>query len=178
MLDQPLRQRCLDMIKALPVPDPFDLEQFRVNLEHQRHRTLKLIPTQTKPDCSGVWIAMSDADCIFYERDTTQLHQLHIIGHESGHMIFGHRGLPISDSEFARLLFPDLPPELVSSFLARSAYTDTEEEEAETFASLLLDHIKPAPPPPQLPASQAALLHRVEGAFTRPRSAATAGARP
>lgn len=119
---------------------------------------------------------MSDADCIFYEQDTTQLHQLHIIGHESGHMLFGHRGLPISEGEFAHLLFPDLAPELTSSFLARSAYTDTEEEEAETFASLLLDHIKPAPRAPHLPPHQADLLHRVEGAFTRPRPAATAGA--
>jgi hypothetical protein len=57
--------------------------------------------------------------------------------------------------------------------LARSAYTDLEEQEAETFASLLLDHIKAPPPPaPPMRPEQAELLLRVEHAFGPARSKA------
>jgi hypothetical protein len=173
VLDQQLRHRCQEKIKTLPIPRPFSLEQFRARLEHQRQRPLQLIPTRTRPDCTGLWIAMADADYIFYEQDTTPLHQWHIVGHETGHMIFDHHGSPITDEEFTRLLFPSLDATLIRSVLGRSAYTDAEEQEAETFASILLDHIKAPPPqaPPMRP-EQAELLLRVEHAFGPARSKA------
>lgn len=158
MPDQQLVQRCAAKIKSLPVPDPFDLEQFRINLEERRRRVLRLIPVQTSPACSGLWIPLPDSDCIFYERDTTRLHQLHIIAHETGHMVFGHRGERLGDGELAGLLFPHLDPDMVRSALARSGYTDCEEQEAETFASLLLDRIT-IPGADGLTPEKAGLLH-------------------
>jgi hypothetical protein len=166
MLDQHLRSHCKTIINTMPIPSPFGLEKFRANTERHRGRPLLLIPTNTTADCSGLWIGTTEGDYIFYERNTTPLHQWHIVGHEIGHMLFGHRGTPISDDEFARLLFPNLDPDLVQSALARSAYTDTEEEEAETFATLLLDHIHRLPHPPDLPPGKAEVLTRLEGAFT------------
>jgi hypothetical protein len=177
MLNQQLRSRCLDMIKALPVPAPFDLERFRANIERHRGRRLRLHAIPTKPDCSGLWIATRDADHIYYASDTTPLHQWHIIGHEAGHMLFGHQGASSGEEDLARLLFPSLDPAMVRAILARSAYTDTEEEEAETFASVLLERARQPRRRPSLPPAQAELLSRVEGAFgTSPRGDARRGA--
>jgi len=170
--DQQLVERCAAMIRSLPVPDPFDLEQFRLNLANHRKRQLQLVKTQTPPACSGMWISFPDTDCIFYERDTTWPHQLHIIAHETGHMVFDHRGEPLGGSELARLLFPSLDPDTVNAALARSGYPDAEEQEAETFASLLLRRINTRRDADELPTEQADLLRRVEAAFAR-----TSGAR-
>ncbi|MBO0802102.1 MAG: ImmA/IrrE family metallo-endopeptidase [Nocardiopsaceae bacterium] len=161
------RSRCETTIQALTIPVPLGLEPFRECLERHRGRPVDLIPTTTANGCSGLWIGTRDADYIFYERDTTPLHQLHIVAHEAGHMLLGHAGTPIGTEQLARLLFPDLPAALVQSALGRSAYTDAEEHEAETFASLLLGPAAHHPPtPPNLPPGTAAFLDRLEDAFT------------
>jgi hypothetical protein len=153
-----------DQVPACPAP--FSLELFRQGLERRRSRPLRLIPARTAPDCSGLWTGTTDADCIFYAQDTTPLHQWHIVGHEAGHMLFGHKGTPVDGDEFTRLMFPNLDPALVRLTLARSACTGTEEQEAETFASLLLERIRFPPRAPGLPPAQATLLSRAEAAFT------------
>ena len=61
-------------------------------------------------------------------------------------MTLDHHGAQISASEFARLLFPHLDPHKVAAALAlvpvAAHYSETEEAEAETFASLLLERIQ------------------------------------
>ena len=61
-------------------------------------------------------------------------------------MTLGHHGTQISASEFARLLFPHLDPHKAAAALAlvpvTAHYSETEEAEAETFASLLLERIQ------------------------------------
>jgi hypothetical protein len=169
--DQRFRSRCLSLIGSLPIPEPFTLERFREGLERHRGRRLMLVPTPTATNCSGVWVGTEEADYIFYARDTTLLHQWHIVAHETGHMVLGHQGAPIRDDEFARMLFPHLSPDLVRSALARAGYSDPEEREAETFASLLLDRVSAPVPAPGLAPGQAQLLSRIEGAFTTARPA-------
>jgi hypothetical protein len=166
LLYQQLRSRCEDTIWSLTIPSPFGLEPFRECLEQRRGQPVRLIPTKATTECSGLWVGTPDMDYIFYERSATPLHQLHIVAHEAGHMFFGHKGQSISDEEFSRLLFPDLPPELVTSMLGRSAYTDTQEREAETFATLLLNHVMQLPPRADLPPDKTVLLRRLEDAFT------------
>jgi hypothetical protein len=106
-----------------------------VNLEDHRGRPLLLMPGATATGCSGMWIGTDAADYIFYAPDTTPVHQRHIVAHEIGHMAFGHQGSRADGDELARLLFPDLSPALVRSFLtrsvlARSVYSGNEEREA------------------------------------------------
>jgi Zn-dependent peptidase ImmA (M78 family) len=113
-----------------------------------------------------MWIGTDAADFICYAQDTTPVHQRHIVAHEIGHMAFEHRGSAAGGEEIARLLFPDLSPVLVQSFLARSVYSDREELEAETFASVLLGRARPRPSTSGLRAGEAEVLRRVEGAFT------------
>jgi hypothetical protein len=166
--DDELRSRCHQTILALSIPSPFGLEPFRECLERHRGRPVELILRAMPTGCSGLWLGDDgDADYILCERRTTPLHQLHIVSHETGHMLFGHRGSAVS-TEFARLLFPGLNPEFVQAFLARSVYTEEEEQEAETFASLLLEYAARLPPASGLAPDQAALLGKLEGAFTIP----------
>jgi hypothetical protein len=165
MTDRDLRRRCQEKIKTLHIPRPFSIDQLRAELEHQRARALQFTPIRTRPGTPcGLWIALAKADYIFYEQDTTPLHQLHIIGHETGHMLLDHHGTHITSDELIQLLLPSLDPDLIRSVLGRTTYTDAEEHEAETFASLLLKRIAPHHAEPMSP-EQAELLGRVEGAF-------------
>lgn len=166
MPDERLRSRCLGMIASLPVPDPFDLERFRLNLEGHRGKPLLFLPAAIATECSGAWIGTEDADFIFYARDTTSVHQRHIVVHEIGHMAFGHCGTKADGDALARVLFPDLSPALVQSSLARSVHSGDEECEAETFASILLGRARSRSAAPGLPQGEAELLQRIEGAFS------------
>jgi IrrE N-terminal-like domain len=143
------RERCLDVVRALPVPRPFELERFRVALERRRGRTLRFVaahrgdtdaPDGPAPD--GLWIATTEADYIFYDQGAAPLRQLYIMAREIGHMVFGHEGGPASASEIARLVLPAIDPGLVLSTLGRTTYTAAEEDEAELFAVMLLDHME------------------------------------
>jgi hypothetical protein len=166
MPDSQLRRRCLAELSTLFIPRPFSLEEFRAALEGQRSRPLNLVPTSTAPACTGVWLATAKADYIFYERRAAPLLQVHIVGHEVGHMLFGHAGPPATQDDLARLLFPHLAPGLVRSMLARSDYTRAEEQEAEMFASLLLEQIAPDLLP-SAPVAAVAALRRAEAVFGR-----------
>jgi hypothetical protein len=138
--------RCRAIIGSLPVPRPFDVDAFRAALETQRNRRLVLIAATLPPDCTGLWAASRSADYIFYERDAAPAEQLRAISHEIGHMTLDHHGTQISASQFARLLFPHLDPHKAAAALAlvpvTALYSETEEAEAETFASLLLERIQ------------------------------------
>jgi hypothetical protein len=163
-----LRRRCQDKIETLHVPRPFELTLLLTDLERIRGRPVELMPTATRPDSPcGMWISMPGADYIFYEQGTKSLHRAHIVLHEIAHMLFGHHGGPWSDDTI-RLLMPSLDPVLVRSMLSRSAYTNVEEREAETLASLILERAAlPPPPAPTRPMSPdaVAVLSRVESAF-------------
>jgi hypothetical protein len=144
--DQRLRERCQEKTSTLHIPRPFGLEEFRAGLERQRGRALHLMATHMKTGAPcGLWIAMAETDYIFYEANTTPLHRLHIIFHEAGHMIFNHHGGPPDVGEIVSLLLPALDPELVRSALDRTTYTDAEDQEAEMFATLLLEQLALAP---------------------------------
>jgi hypothetical protein len=135
------RERCLDVVRGLPVPRPFELERFRGALGRWRGRTLRVVGAAGgEPD--GLWIATTDADYIFYDQGAAPLRQLSIIAREIGHMVLGHEGGPASASEIARLVLPAIDPGLVLSTLGSTSYTAAEQEEAELFAVMLLDRME------------------------------------
>jgi hypothetical protein len=135
-----LRLRCAQVINGLNVPHPFDLEKFRSQLERQRDRPLRLVPIQSEPDSPcGLWVAMAEADYIFYDAATSPLHQIHIIVHEIGHLLLDHRGAAWITDALAGALMPDLDPALIRRTLGRTVYTEIEEQEAETIATMLLE---------------------------------------
>ncbi|MFI2242284.1 hypothetical protein [Streptomyces chrestomyceticus] len=128
------------MICTIALPDPFSAEALCAQLAAERGRPLHLLslPTPTVPGTpSGMWLATEHSDCIFYDTQTSPLHQEHIILHEIGHMVCNHRS-PADDRTLYRHI--DITDtESVRQVLPRMRYSEEQEQEAELIASLILE---------------------------------------
>ncbi|MFE1914460.1 toxin [Streptomyces anandii] len=134
-----LRNSCEDRLAALKLPARCDIADLCARLSDQRGRPLVLIPIAMRAaQPCGLWVASDSADIVIFEARTTRPHQDHIIAHELAHIICGHRGSSSLADHAARLMFPDLNPELVRDMLSRLKYSDVQEREAEMVASLIL----------------------------------------
>ncbi|WP_228818887.1 hypothetical protein [Nocardia transvalensis] len=86
-------------------------------------------------------MATAKADYILYQRETTKAHQDHIILHELGHLLAGHRS-DEHDDALLRQLYPPgaaLTPEAVRRALRRTSYDTVTEREAELVATIILE---------------------------------------
>ncbi|MFD0277196.1 toxin [Kitasatospora sp. NPDC127111] len=137
-----LRKAGARKIAELGLPEVGDVAELCRYLGEIRERPITLIPMQMPAShpC-GMWVAARDEDLIFYDANTTSTHQEHIILHELGHIICCHRGAGWLDEETARLLFPNLDPDLVRDMLLRATYDDVQEQEAEIIAYLLSQRV-------------------------------------
>lgn len=130
-----------DLVEAGDLPDPFTLDEFLAKLEARRGRRIVLRSSQYVPGrACGMWLQLSEVDVIVYAR-TAPLHEEHIVLHEVGHMLCRHRGETGIGDDITRLLMPDLDPAMVRRLFNRGSYSDTEEQEAELFATLLLERV-------------------------------------
>src|SRR5690606_3208973 len=125
-----------------------------------------LVPFELNtPQLYGIWFATDTADYITYERSTSRLHQEHIIAHELAHIVRGHGGVTQElDRAAAARLLPTMDRGVVRTMLPRSGYSDRDEQEAETLASLLLARLRRPPTESvwQAPPTDAATLARIE----------------
>jgi hypothetical protein len=153
-----------DVVAALDVPDPFDLDELIRRVAARRGRPIQLMPFDTAPgDPVGIWIATRTKDYICYEAATSKLHREHIILHELGHVLCGHKSTGDSAAALASLLMPSLDPAVVRRALARTVYSDPDERQAELFATVVLAGAGRATVS-GAPAEVRALLARVEQA--------------
>ncbi|GHG48147.1 ImmA/IrrE family metallo-endopeptidase [Streptomyces griseocarneus] len=141
-----LHQRSLELVRGLDIPSPFDVWELSRRVAERHGRPIHLEPVRLPVDgpC-GLWISAPDVDYIFYEHDTSPLHQEHIIAHELGHVICGHKENAVLGEETSRLLLPTLDPAMVQGVLQRTYYTSAEEQEAEMVASLILQEANRQP---------------------------------
>ncbi|MEU8183489.1 hypothetical protein AB0B85_17415 [Micromonospora sp. NPDC049044] len=138
-----LRRRCERILDELEVPEPFDIQTLCDALGARRGRPIHLMPIRLPAQTvCGMCVPTRDFDAIFFEQDTSPLHQQLIIGHELGHLLAGHRATEVLDADASRLLLPDLDPQLVQRSLGRSNYAAAEEREAEMIGSLLLRRLR------------------------------------
>jgi hypothetical protein len=132
----------MQVVRRLQLPDPFSVPALCDSISAQRGRTLYLHPLD-KPEgvldmpC-GMWVATDVADHVFFEQQTSQFHQEHIILHELGHMICGHTIAMLGD---------DFDPsetggEVVQQALLRASYNTEQEQEAELVATLILERAR------------------------------------
>lgn len=140
-----LRRRCESRLGELQLPSPFDVHRFCEELASRRGRPIQLCPVPMGEGPSGFWMAGPRVDFIFFEEQTSPLHQAQITLHEACHIVCGHRPIELSETEVSRLIFPDLREEIVQSGLQRGGYSTSEEREAEFLASLILEHVAPGP---------------------------------
>lgn len=134
-----LARRCRGIVAGLDVPDPFDVRELCRRVSARRGRPILVAPlTLTGAAPCGLWLDVDGTDYIFFEADTSPMHQDHIILHELGHVLCHRHGGGLDD-ETLRTLFPALDPALVRGALGRTRYSAVEEREAEIFAHLVLD---------------------------------------
>lgn len=162
-----LRQRCGQRLPQLDLPDPFEVRAFSDLLAARRGRPIVFQAIAMGGGLSGAWVAAPPADVIFYERETSALHQEQIILHEVCHMLWGHQPIPLSEVEVGGLLFPEVDPAVIQRMLQRAGYSTAEECEAELLASMILEHVAPAPPPSGTESEdeQDRVLHRLEASL-------------
>jgi hypothetical protein len=158
-----LRRDCAAKVQALDLPSPFDVHELCRSLARSRGRMIHLIPIALPPDSpSGLCVSTDTADYIFYEQETSPLHQEHIVLHEIGHLICDHQATSVSRQEVAQLLLPDLDLRMIQRVLGRTCYPEWAEQEAEMIASLILAEVE---------------RHPLESAWTVPVEAAPVVAR-
>jgi SOS response regulatory protein OraA/RecX len=89
----------------------------------------------------GTWMRTAKADYVFYEEDTSLLHQQHIVFHELGHILRRHVPGKELSKDLARSMAPGMRVSDVFRVLGRDSYTDDDEFEAELIATLILSRI-------------------------------------
>jgi hypothetical protein len=166
-VDRRLRQRCQTKLQELDLPVPFTVEAFCAALGARLGRQVLPRPVDTRTGPCGLWVATDTTDYLFYERATTRLHQLLIVGHEAGHMVMGHHSAEVMRDELARLL--GLNVELVRQVVGRQSYSTADEQEAEVFGRLIVERAGGEAPQPPRPATvEAAIVGRLESALEAP----------
>lgn len=138
------RRRYSSVLRDVGLPEPFDLDLFCRNIARSRGRPLRLhqLPSEVTGYC-GLCVELPTVDHVFFSAGTSPLHQQHIVLHELAHLLFGHGGRPGMQgiaSDAVEALLPGLDAALIQTALGRHGYSDPEEREAETLASLILDH--------------------------------------
>ena len=148
-----VRVRCRSRLRGIAIPRPFALDAFCAQVAEARERPLHLatLPRPTDPALpTGLWLNGEAADYVFYDGQTSELHQQQIVLHEIGHMFFGHDDEFLDDND---VLFrgpgDPLRIDVVGQIHARRRYSTLQEREAEEFATLLLEKIGEIPKVPR-----------------------------
>lgn len=88
---------------------------------------------------TGLTLWTDSGQIIAYDERAPEAHRLQIVGHELAHVIFNHRAIQLDGDDATKLLLPTLDPQVVHQILGRgSDYTELEECQAETLATMLL----------------------------------------
>ncbi|HEU5471433.1 MAG TPA: hypothetical protein VFV67_12330 [Actinophytocola sp.] len=146
MRERDLRRRCRRLLNQLDIRPPLDVVELCRRVGEDRGRPIRLVPHPIPvPGPFGVWITTDAADYIVYQQQTTKTHQGHIVLHELGHILAGHRAdidveprCPSIDPDDLRDRYPDLDPDAVRRALHRTSYATEQEREAETVATIIL----------------------------------------
>lgn len=135
MRDSTIRRRAVELLRAVDITPPLDLQVLCDRVGAQRGRPIVLVPYSfPDPTVFGLWLGTGTADLVLHEQAATESHRQHIVLHELGHIVFEHGD--DGDGGLDTLL-PTLSPDSVGRALRRSAYTSADEYEAEQFASVI-----------------------------------------
>lgn len=165
------RLECEALVAGLEIPEPFDLESLCGSLGTRRARPIVLMPTaMVFGNLCGLWLGTARADYVFYEEDTSRLHQQHIVCHELGHILRRHSANRTLGSDIARALTAAVEPGDVQRVLGRDTYNDAEEFEAELIATLILQRVsrqRAVDPPKAVDPSADGAITRIARSLSR-----------
>jgi len=136
-------QHVLAVMRELPIPDPWNLDDFVSALGRQRRRPIRLQPYPADIEVDhpcGLLLRCDDEDVIFYENSTSQYHCQQIILHEIGHIVLRHQTPSDEGPDIKSVahLLPDIDIDAMTHVLGRTTFDNDQEYQAEMFASLLL----------------------------------------
>jgi hypothetical protein len=137
-----IRSRCASLLATLELSNPFDLTDFCDKLGGKLGCSIGLIARRMPAEVPGCSIWLDDRLLIVYEEDTSVFHQKYIIFHEIGHALFRHNLLQTLQ---VIPLAIAVDAEAIRTSLPRSGYLTQHEQEAEVFASLLLQRVATTP---------------------------------
>ncbi|UUV32059.1 hypothetical protein NQK81_01035 [Amycolatopsis roodepoortensis] len=141
-----IEAKCHAALGSLNLPERFSTEDL---LDATSERTGREVIVRSA-ELSGLMpfgmvLQTATAYTILCPRNTSKLHRKHILNHEVGHVVLHLSDDPDDlepprDHDFERTvrqLIPDLHPDLVARLRARTTYEDTQEREAEFFATMV-----------------------------------------
>ncbi|MFF4645801.1 hypothetical protein [Streptomyces sp. NPDC001389] len=186
-----VRRTCEGLLAEWGMEHGCGIDELHAYLSAQRGRPIHLIPTAfPERHLFGIWLKTDDFDIIAFEKAASASHKEHIIAHELAHIAFDHKGSlqldqadpgapePDGAQEVREAgeagevgpLFSDVDPEAVRGVLMRSRYSDDEEQEAETMASLILARANKRWTEPAwgVPDEAAEIVARIESGLGRP----------
>lgn len=117
-----LRQECRRLLEELGIRPPLDVRELCRLVGRRRGRPIHLTPHRFPvPGPFGAWTAGAEADHIYYQAQTSTVHQDHIILHELSHLLAGHEPTP------------------EEALFRRTHYDTAQEYEAEAVATIILE---------------------------------------
>lgn len=136
----------MEKARQLPIPTPWDLDEFLANIAQMRgrkiHRIASDLVTSSGSPC-GLWLVRPNDDVIIHEASTTTYHIDQICRHEIGHMILGHdrasgdHGAPEDIATSLHSIMPAIELDAIRSVLTRRDFATDQEREAELLASMI-----------------------------------------
>ena len=135
---QQLHAACSAHLRRLPLPVPFDLDEFCRRISAERGRPLVVLPWESAVPAgtTGSCVPYGDRDVIYHQPWATGLHRTQIVLHEIAHLVCSHVAHDTLSSQFEMV-----QPEAYARMFARhDNYDDEQEREAEMLASLMMEH--------------------------------------
>ncbi|WP_338673868.1 hypothetical protein V1460_12925 [Streptomyces sp. SCSIO 30461] len=175
-MERDLHRRLRRELRDLGAQSPLDVEELVRALSVRRGRPISLRPyALERPGPSGLWVDTADMDIVFYQQETTRLHQQQIILHEILHILVAEweeNGEEAAEEpvdgfiERWAALIPVLDQRLIRRIARRCSYTDRVECSVELAATIILewssvvDALPPLSDDPEVRRVQAALGDR------------------
>jgi hypothetical protein len=128
---------------SLRLPTHLTLERLVAVVESIRNRpiTIDVADGLNGGSVCGLWLSTDSKEIILHAATPSALHRQQFVLHELSHMVLRHDEVGVP-ADYANVLFPDVPAEMVRRVLMRSSFVDRLEAAAETLADLFAAAIR------------------------------------